>query len=404
MWEQAKKWNFNPRSHEGSDPREPGADCERRRYFNPRSHEGSDSGQQWVCDEIDLFQSTLPRGERRSLHSVSCIVERISIHAPTRGATKTTLQANLEFIGFQSTLPRGERRVLLRFLLFLVNISIHAPTRGATLMITANLDEIPDFNPRSHEGSDYASLSDTASGAKFQSTLPRGERRLRAVAVDGEGGISIHAPTRGATYHCCLSASWEYNFNPRSHEGSDFSFLESENIQFHFNPRSHEGSDMSRKSLARSAIRISIHAPTRGATFCCAFCCSSSIFQSTLPRGERPAFHAVANNLTTFQSTLPRGERHYSHACGYSSGLFQSTLPRGERPAAGVSSPSWKTISIHAPTRGATPHEGRSPLPLRDFNPRSHEGSDMDKGCRQLSNTIFQSTLPRGERRRLTSP
>ena len=34
--------------------------------FNPRSHEGSDSGTGHVVSTTDIFQSTLPRGERLS--------------------------------------------------------------------------------------------------------------------------------------------------------------------------------------------------------------------------------------------------------------------------------------------------------------------------------------------------
>ena len=57
--------------------------------------------------------------------------ERISIHAPTRGATmlwNSLLSATV----FQSTLPREERRSWMKLLRSLIVISIHAPTRGAT--------------------------------------------------------------------------------------------------------------------------------------------------------------------------------------------------------------------------------------------------------------------------------
>ena len=39
------------------------------------------------------------------------------------------------------------------------------------------------------------------------------------------------------------------------------------------------------------------------------------------------------------------------------------------------------TISIHAPVKGATDSHGASQLPMRDFNPRSREGSDMVPQC-----------------------
>ena len=56
-------------------------------------------------------------------------------------------------------------------------------------------------------------------------------------------------------------------------------------------------------------------------------------------------------------------------------------------------------ISIHAPTRGATEYTGRAACSCEHFNPRSHEGSDY--GCFNACTLVcgFQSTLPRGERR-----
>ena len=101
-------------------------------------------------------------------------------------------------------------------------------------------------------------------------------------------GISIHAPTRGAT---CL----EYDLSDE--------------------------------------VIISIHAPTRGATV---------VIQKEL-------------NYLKFQSTLPREER-----------LTQ--------PTAGLLA---RIISIHAPTRGATIDADKILDKLSDFNPRSHERSDV---------------------------
>ena len=83
-----------------------------------------------------------------------------------------------------------------------------------------------------------------------------------------------------------------------------------------------------------------------------------------------------------------------------SAGKFQSTLPRGERQNEETPTPGNTSISIHAPTRGATLTmilmitiklyifqstlpRGERPIPMtstgyvRNFNPRSHEGSDI---------------------------
>ena len=122
-------------------------------------------------------------------------------------------------------------------------------------------------------------------GLIFQSTLPRGER-LR----------------------CNISIKMLYNFNPRSHEGSDslrhsltVHLLEFQSTlprgerlispprkedNTHFNPRSHEGSD-SLYLYNKLSRLISIHAPTRGATGKEVSEILVRTFQSTLPRGER---------------------------------------------------------------------------------------------------------------------
>ena len=64
------------------------------------------------------------------------------------------------------------------------------------------------------------------------------------VKIGGFEIISIHAPTRGATGTGWTIISWSRrNFNPRSHERSD-----ADEFGFDFNDK------------------ISIHAPTRGAT------------------------------------------------------------------------------------------------------------------------------------------
>ena len=78
-------------------------------------------------------------------------------------------------------------------------ISIHAPTRGATSLKATEYKLSIDFNPRSHERSDNIQNLTFALTKRFQSTLPREERRCMRVR--------IAAPL-------C-------NFNPRSHERSD---------------------------------------------------------------------------------------------------------------------------------------------------------------------------------------
>ena len=127
-------------------------------------------------------------------------------------------------------------------------------------------------------------------------------------------------------------------------------------------------------------FRVSIHAPTWGATYGSSALSSTTGFQSTLPRGERHSFVYLGKLGQMFQSTLPRGERPSTSMSVFAYSLFQSTLPRGER-----------LTFFPAP---AGPHKFQSTLPRgerRDkrnkttlhtcFNPRSHVGSDVLWHC-----------------------
>ena len=82
----------------------------------------------------DIFQSTLPQGERRVIAAIIEDCAEISIHAPARGATFSEMgEAILQV--FQSTLPQGERRM-----------------RWTDTQLQMY------FNPRSRKGSDCSRL------------------------------------------------------------------------------------------------------------------------------------------------------------------------------------------------------------------------------------------------------
>ncbi len=120
-------------------------------------------------------------------------------------------------------------------------------------------------------------------------------------------------------------------------------------------------------------------------------------FQSALPRGERHTIFSPVDRVLIFQSALPRGERHFDLRNLQQTCEFQSALPRGERlllqqitdhqrnfnPRSHEGSDSKRkrtamrsTISIRAPTRGATSKTLIKGIRKLYFNPRSHEGSD----------------------------
>ena len=104
------------------------------------------------------------------------------------------------------------------------------------------------FNPRSREGSDNGLVKKQDIGMIFQSALPQRERLL-----------------------CMCKSSTNWNFNPRSHKGSD--------IVPH--------------TLLGHSLHISIHAPTKGATIWSSSVDGWSRFQSTLPQRERQIFTII---------------------------------------------------------------------------------------------------------------
>ena len=212
------------------------------------------------------FQSTRPRGARPQCSPSMTRGVNVSIHAPARGATQRTIEPEC----------RGA-------------VSIHAPARGATPSRRPpnSRSKACSFNPRAREGRDKNRISPASGSCRFQSTRPRGARQ------------DIFEPLR-----ITLSG-----FNPRAREGRDLASPSVfECLPRCFNPRAREGRDRKTACLL-SARWVSIHAPARGATRSRGTSRPSPAFQSTRPRGARPACRRASGGFRKFQSTRPRGAR-----------------------------------------------------------------------------------------------
>ena len=106
-------------------------------------------------DQADRpFQFTHPRGVRLNISMKSCDFDRVSIHAPTRGATP------------RSVVNRHSAAV----------VSIHAPTRGATFRPRGTRGVSQRFNSRTHAGCDKCGCTEDIQLYGFQFTHPRGVR------------------------------------------------------------------------------------------------------------------------------------------------------------------------------------------------------------------------------------
>ena len=184
------------------------------------------------------FQSTCPRGARRQWILCSLRL-RISIHVPTRGTTPppppdhdeepdisihvptrgTTIRLGKAYNTylFQSTCPRGARQVV-DIIFTGCPISIHVPTRGTTCFgidVRIPLGISIHVPTRGTTG-----LSNhLASDVRFQSTCPRGARRYVPASLYRK----VYFNPRAHEGHdfAALTFFFTINFNPRAHEGHD---------------------------------------------------------------------------------------------------------------------------------------------------------------------------------------
>ena len=234
------------------------------RSFNPRTHAGCD----WRRDICPRFAG------------------RVSIHAPTRGATSfgaTKIDSHTCF-----------------------NPRTHA---GCDTYTASPTPEISSFNPRTHAGCDIGYGSLITIRASFNPRTHAGCDLRPPRSYRPAHGVSIHAPTRGATHTEPGKKFRRSRFNPRTHAGCDIgygSLITIRPVSIHaptrgatllaspllwrsgsFNPRTHAGCDNAIASLV-PLTAVSIHAPTRGATKIFEICSAVlSEFQSTHPRGVR---------------------------------------------------------------------------------------------------------------------
>ena len=163
---------------------------------------------------------------------------------------------------------------------------------------------------------------------------------------------------------------------------------------------------------------VSIHAPTRGATNRNKFCCECLKFQSTHPHGVRHGYFVSTRPTNSFNPRTHTG----CDLCSVFSAMYRSVsihAPTRGATEAIRSEVKGFAVSIHAPTRGATsafcnnarnalfqsthPHGVRlTAIERRSkpfcFNPRTHTGCDSLPTSHPLLSFVFQSTHPHGVR------
>ena len=299
---------------------------------------------------------------------------------------------------FQSTHPRGVRPINTVGIPPAEEVSIHAPAWGATQRYPQTCAAV------------NVSIHAPAWGATPYA-------RVAASQVP----VSIHAPAWGATTPASQPRLRWTGFNPRTRVGCDPARRCRRAGCRCFNPRTRVGCDL-------------LFAPYRA---------TAAAFQSTHPRGVRPA--AGKQEVVRRACFNPRtrvGCDSWSFTISRSEPEFQSTHPRGVRQgcrlkerydgSVSIHAPAWGAtdaalrglesiwVSIHAPAWGATyrrlttipfqdwfqsthPRGVRRPAaagiwPGESFNPRTRVGCDAATRASNSAASWFQSTHPRGVR------
>ena len=156
--------------------------------------------------------------------------------------------------------------------------------RGARLDDFAASRVLGCFNSRAHGGRDLR-LGFDAWRHGFQFTRPRGARQVR-YGRQGVRPVFQFTRPRGARPDRVQVARRTFCFNSRAHGGRDRRCRAGAFCAGRFNSRAHGGRDQWRDRAPRRR-RVSIHAPTGGATYTDGKVTVGEKFQFTRPRGAR---------------------------------------------------------------------------------------------------------------------
>ena len=169
-------------------------------------------------------------------------------------------------------------------------------------------------------------------------------------------GVSIHAPTRGATFWPMMRVRWFWVFQSTRPRGARLPDAATRNALLEFQSTRPRGARRRRKNGKCCRIYVSIHAPTRGATG---------------QHGEIGEIHIeVSIHAPTRGATGARpGDLTLSDR-------FNPRAHAGRDLHGGAVGADRAAVSIHAPTRGATNVASCKTTIRRCFNPRAHAGRD----------------------------
>ena len=166
--------------------------------FNPRTRVGCDRIPSPLAPLAVRFQSTHPRGVRRTAAARSRAGELVSIHAPAWGATRRGSHQISASGGFNPRTRVG-----------------CDPSRNCMSSLTCRFQSTHPRGVRLRERFSIDSMDE------FQSTHPRGVRLANVLWQQVMVPVSIHAPAWGATTARGRRRRNCGRFNPRTRVGCD---------------------------------------------------------------------------------------------------------------------------------------------------------------------------------------
>ena len=280
---------FNPRTRVGCDSAS-STGCSKVGRFNPRTRVGCDRLAVRPLIPWKLFQSTHPRGVRPALFAFSVSSEKVSIHAPAWGAThpaRVIIAATISFnprtrVGCD--LCTAQKRMSWRCFNPRTRVGCDRTTKltcqiasGFNPRTRVGCDQLDvgavffrniGFNPRTRVGCDACCVCTMVWYRSVSIHAPAwGATRKRPSGLPAGRPVSIHAPAWGATTRAGRTRPWPRCFNPRTRVGCDWPLSGCAPCGRSFNPRTRVGCDVSVTGWGTVSVK----------------------FQSTHPRGVRPA-------------------------------------------------------------------------------------------------------------------
>ena len=161
--------------------------------------------------------------------------------------------------------------------------------RGERRLIPCRNQQTREFQSTFPRGERRIQQAINADTVAFQSTFPRGERQQRFGGYYYILGYFNPRSLVGNDHSSHLRSLSLANFNPRSLVGNDGGYNDDYSERGNFNPRSLVGNDRCSTTLS-GLINISIHVPSWGTTAEDIEKLNTMLFQSTFPRGERQGY------------------------------------------------------------------------------------------------------------------